>query len=67
VGQDSDARTRRGQGVQSEHFREKNTTYYLDGETIRHYRRKQTKLLAKGATFGRCTTPVCTPDGAGKE
>jgi hypothetical protein len=67
VAEDGDARARRGEGVQSEHFRKKKRTYCLNGETIRRYRRKQEKLLEQGATLGKCTTLVCTPDCTGKE
>jgi hypothetical protein len=66
VAEEGDAKARRGSGVQSEHFRHKKVTYCLDGQTIRRYRRKQKKLLAKGATRGKCTKPVCTPDCTGK-
>ncbi len=67
VAEDGDARARRGKGVHSEHWRKKKKYYCLDGQTIRRYRRKQEKLLAQGATLGKCTTPVCTPDCTGKE
>lgn len=66
VAEDGDARARRGQGVQSEHWHKKKVTYCLDGQTIRRYRRKQRKLLAQGATRGKCQTPVCTPECTGK-
>ena len=50
----------RGSGdVQGEHFRHKKRSYCLNGETIRRYRRKQDKLLAMGATLGRCR--ACVP------
>lgn len=65
--EDSSAEARSGRGVQSEHWGKKKRTYCLDGQTIRRYRRKQKKLLARGATLGKCTAPpVCTPDCAGK-
>lgn len=67
VAEEGDAKARRGSGVQSEHWRKKKRAYCLNGQTIRRYRRKQEKLLAQGATLGKCTEPVCTPDCAGKE
>lgn len=67
VGEAGDARARRGKGVQSEHFRKKKRNYCLNGETIRRYRRKQEKLLAQGATLGKCQGSTCTPDCTGKE
>jgi hypothetical protein len=47
--------------VQGEHFRHKKKTYCLNGETIRRYRRKQNKLLAMGATLGKCGSAPCVP------
>jgi hypothetical protein len=56
---------RRGkrQGVGAEHWNKKKANYCLNGETIRRYRRKQEKLLAMGATLGKCgdTPPPCVP------
>ena len=53
-------------GVGADHFRKKKATYCLNGETIRRYRRKQEKLLAMGATLGKCDDvppppPPCVP------
>jgi hypothetical protein len=50
------------QGVGSEHWKKKKRNYCLNGQTIRRYRRKQEKLLAMGATLGKCQdTPPCVP------
>ena len=49
------------QGVGAEHFRHKKRFYCLNGETIRRYRRKQEKLLAMGATLGKCGDVPCVP------
>lgn len=53
---------RRGkrQGIGAETFRHKKANYCLNGETIRRYRRKQKKLLAMGATLGKCGSCVPT-------
>lgn len=61
-GDAADAR-RRGKhgGVGAEHFRHKKANYCLNGETIRRYRRKQEKLLAMGATLGKCSDAPCVP------
>jgi hypothetical protein len=61
---DAEARQRgKGQEIGAEHFRHKKVTYCLNGETIRRYRRKQKKLLAMGATRGKCgdVPPPCVP------
>ena len=47
---------RKRRGVGAEHFRKKKANYCLNGETVRRYRRKQEKLLAMGATLGKCET-----------
>lgn len=47
--------------VNGEHFRHKKAFYCLNGETIRRYRRKQKKLLAMGATVGKCGNAPCVP------
>jgi hypothetical protein len=52
-------RSHRGD-VSAEHFRHKKRFYCLNGETIRRYRRKQEKLLAMGATLGKCGPCVPT-------
>jgi hypothetical protein len=59
------ARKGRGasRGVRGETFRKRKATYCLNGETIRRLRRKQNKLLALGATLGKCTACVAN-DGA---
>jgi hypothetical protein len=67
VAEDGEARARRGKGVQSEHYRKRKSTFCMNGETFRALRRKKASLLAQGATLGKCTEPVCTPDCAGKE
>lgn len=67
VAEDGDARSRHGKGVQSEHYHKRKSTFCLNGQTIRALRRKKASLLAQGATLGKCTTPVCTPDCTGKE
>src|SRR5687767_13018689 len=55
------ARRRSDRGdVSTEHFRHKKRFYCLNGETIRRYRRKQEKLLAMGATLGKCGPCVPT-------
>lgn len=64
AGEAQPARKRRR--VAAEHWRKKKRYYCLDGKTIRRYRRKQKKLLAQGATRGKCTAPVCTPECTGK-
>jgi hypothetical protein len=58
------AAARRGKrgGVGAEHFRHKKAFYCLNGETVRRYRRKQEKLLAMGATLGKCGAVPCAPD-----
>ena len=60
-GDASTARRGKRQGIGAEHFRHKKKTYCLNGKTIRRYRRKQKKLLAKGATRGKCGTTPCVP------
>lgn len=66
VAEDGEAKARRGKGVQSEHYHKRKSTFCLNGQTIRALRRKKTSLLEQGATLGRCTAPVCTPDCTGK-
>ena len=66
VTEDGEAKARRGKGVQGEHFHKRKSTFCLNGETFRALRRKKASLLAQGATLGKCTTPVCTPDCTGK-
>jgi hypothetical protein len=51
----------RGQGVSAEHWRHKKRWDCLDGQSIRRYRRKQEKLLARGATLGKCGDVPCVP------
>lgn len=68
--EDAAARRQRGR-VGAEHWRKRMSTYCLNGETIRRYRRKQEKLLAMGATLGRCQPqpppppPLCADSCAG--
>lgn len=57
AGEAKPARKRRG--VAAEHWRKQKRYYCLDGKTIRRYRRKQKKLLARGATRGWCQR--CSP------
>lgn len=59
----SQERKRRAQ-VQAQR-RERRRTFCLNGLTIRARRRKWRRLLAKGATRGRCPA-VCVPTCAGK-
>lgn len=56
--EDAAARRQRGR-VGAEHWRKRISTYCLNGETIRRYRRKQATLLAAGATLGRCQPQTC--------
>ncbi|MFT4037495.1 MAG: hypothetical protein QM692_04895 [Thermomicrobiales bacterium] len=61
---------KRQRGVRSETFNKRKATYCLNGETIRRYRRKQEKLLAMGATLGKCPAtppppPLCADSCAG--
>ena len=60
---DTDAarRHRKSTGVGAETFHKRKATYCLNGETIRRYRRKQEKLLAMGATLGKCGDVPCVP------
>ena len=67
VAEDGEAKTRRGKGVQSETHHHRKSTFCLNGQTFRALRRKKASLLAQGATLGKCTAPVCTPDCTGKE
>lgn len=55
------AQGKKRQGVGAEHWRKKKRFYCLNGETIRRYRRKQEKLLAMGATLGKCSDVPCVP------
>ena len=64
-------------GLRAESFRKRKQWYCLHGESVKRYRRKQEKLLAAGATLGKCAacapltcaqiTGVCgaVPDGCG--
>jgi hypothetical protein len=59
---DADAKRRGKREIGAEHWNRKKRFYCLNGETIRRYRRKQEKLLAMGATLGKCgdiTPPPC--------
>lgn len=57
----ADAEARGQRGVRGETFHKRKVTYCLNGQTIRRLRRKQEKLLAMGATRGRCQpTPPAT-------
>ena len=61
-GDDADAKQRgKRKGVGAEHWSKKKRFYCLDGETIRRYRRKEEKLLARGATLGKCGDAPCVP------
>jgi hypothetical protein len=62
-GDEVDARRRGNRSVGAEHWNKKKRVYCLNGETIRRYRRKQEKLLAMGATLGKCSDvpPPCVP------
>jgi hypothetical protein len=62
--QQDEANARRrsnGNEVRTEHFRHKKRWYCLNGESIRRYRRKQERLLAQGATLGKCGDAPCVP------
>ena len=61
-GDDAGAKQRgKRQGIGAETFHHKKRYYCLNGETIRRYRRKQDKLLAMGATIGKCGIAPCVP------
>lgn len=53
----ADARRKRTVGAETFHHRKRD--YCLNGETIRRLRRKQDKLLAMGATIGKCPAATC--------
>lgn len=65
-GDEADAKRRgKSRGVGAEHWNKKKRFYCLNGETIRRYHRKQARLLAMGATLGKCgdviLPPPCVP------
>jgi hypothetical protein len=56
---ESEAKPARGRsGVEAQHLRRRKRWYCLNGKSMRRYRRKQEKLLAQGATLGKCK--ACT-------
>lgn len=64
AGDAADARRGTRQGVGAEHWHHKKRLYCLDGKTVRRYRRQQKRLLAQGATLGKCgkvPPPPCVP------
>lgn len=58
---DAAKRRKKGRGVGAATFHKRKATFCLNGETIRRYRRKQDKLLAMGATLGKCGNVPCVP------
>jgi hypothetical protein len=49
-----EAGAKRKRGVEADHFRHRKRWYCLHGKSVRRYWRKQEKLLAQGATLGKC-------------